>query len=115
MAKDRLFLLKPDFMDQGEGPFFCPYCTCIEGMLVLYPQLRQVLEIHHLDFPRPRPALIAELGEENQAMPVLIVERDPSGDLAPFGVREAKGKRFLDEPEGIENYLAATYGVGRPH
>ena len=84
-------------------------------MLVLYPQLRQVLEILHLDFPRPRPALIEELGEENQAMPVLIVERDPTSDLAPFGIRQSKGTQFLDEPEGIENYLAATYGVGRPH
>lgn len=115
MVKDRLFLLKPDFMDQGEGPFFCPYCACIEGMLTFYPHLRQELEVHYLDFPRPRPVLIEELGPENQAMPVLVVERSPAGDLVPFGVREAKGKRFLDEPEGIEHYLAATYGVGRPH
>ena len=70
--KDRLFLLKPGFMDQGKGPYFCPGCAMVEGMLSFYPGLRDKIEVNYIDFPRPRPALVAEIGEENQGCPKLI-------------------------------------------
>jgi hypothetical protein len=38
--KDRLFLFKPNFMDRGKGPYFCPGCVVVEGMLSFYPTLR---------------------------------------------------------------------------
>ena len=35
MAKDRIFLIAPGFTDpkRDDGPFICPYCNQIEGIL----------------------------------------------------------------------------------
>ena len=62
MLRDRLLLLKPDFMDQDQGPCYCPACATIEGLLAFYPQLREALDISYLDFPRPRAAVIVTDG-----------------------------------------------------
>ena len=66
MERDVLFLLRPDFRDaaQGEQPFFCPDSALVEGLLSFYPQLRQRLDVRYVDFPRPRPAIVALLGEQ---------------------------------------------------
>ncbi len=113
--KDRLYLLRPGFMDQGKGPFFCPECALLEGMLSYYPDLRNRIEIHYVDFPRPRAVLISELGPEGQGCPTLIL-----GDVtrpAPPGltVREVNGRRFIAKDIEICRYLASAYGVGQPH
>ena len=55
MTRDRLYLLKPHFMDAGKGPFFCPGCAQTVGLLEFYPALKEHLEVRYLDFPRPRP------------------------------------------------------------
>lgn len=39
MKLDRLYLLKPNFMDNGKGPYFCPGCAEIIGLLEFYPTL----------------------------------------------------------------------------
>jgi hypothetical protein len=112
--KDRLFMLKPDFMDQGKGPYFCPGCVVVEGMLSFYPALREAIDINYIDFPRPRQALIALIGEENQTCPKLVL----GGEHAvPEGVAigEADGNGFITDPLSICRYLGKTYGVGIPH
>ena len=60
MSRDRLLLLKADFMDQDQGPGYCPACATLEGLLGFYPELRESLDVVYLDFPRPREAVIAE-------------------------------------------------------
>jgi len=111
--KDRLYLLKPGFVDQGKA-YFCPGCALVEGMLSFYPGLREKIEIHYIDFPRPRPRLIAEIGEENQGCPKLILGGEHT--IPPrVVVSEAKGKRFIPEAMEICRYLAGAYGVGEPH
>ena len=113
--KDRLYLLKPNFTDKGVGPFFCPGCARVEGMLSYYPALRDKIEIHQIDFQRPRPALVSELGEENQGCPKLILG-EPTRSIPPeVAVKEAKGCRFISGDIEICRYLAKTYGVGEPH
>lgn len=111
--KDRLYLLKPDFIDQGKT-YFCPGCAQIEGMLSFYPALREKIDVRYLAFPRPRPDLVAEIGEENQGCPKLIL-----GGACPIPpgmtAGEAKGVRFLSAPLEICRYLAGAYGVGEPH
>lgn len=112
MTKDKLFLLKPDFHNGAEGPFYCPECALVEGMLSYYPKLRHKLEVHYVDFPKPRAAVVAELGESNQGCPVLILA-DGRRMLDPaLEVREANGRRFLSNDAHIRRYLSMTYGVG---
>ena len=67
--KDQLYLLKPGFMDKGAGPFFCPGCALVEGLLSFYPDLRGKIEVHYIGFPRPRPEIVSILGADNQGAP----------------------------------------------
>jgi hypothetical protein len=80
-------------------------------MLSFFPQLRTLLDVHYLEFPRPRAALVSALGEEFQGIPVLILadERilaDP--ELTP---KEAKGRRFFADERSIRRYLSAQHGL----
>ncbi len=113
--KDRLYLLKHGFTDKEAGPFFCPNCSLVEGMLSYYPALREEIEIHYIDFPRPRPSLVTELGEENQGAPKLVLGDNQR--TVPMGVTvsEINGRRFVSNDIEICRYLAKTYGVGEPH
>ena len=86
--KGRLFLLKPGFMDQGRDHTSPPGCVVVEGMLSFYPGFRDKIEVNYIDFPRPRPGLVALIGAENQSCPKLILGGE---HLVPEGVaRSAK-------------------------
>lgn len=116
MARDMLFLLKPDFMHDGKGPYYCPSCASLEGVLGFYPRLRAVLEVRYVDFPRPRAAVIAELGADHQGLPALVIHTQPgAGQLAGLDVLEGNGRRFLNNVADIGRYLARTRGIGEPH
>lgn len=112
--KDQLYLLKPGFMDKGAGPFFCPGCALVEGMLSFYPTLREKIDVHYIDFPRPRPELVSLIGADNQGAPKLIL-----GDMgevpAEVNLATANGRRFIASEVEICKYLASIYGVGTPH
>ena len=112
--KDRLYLLKPNLCDGGKGPYFCPGCSCVEGMLSFYPSLRDQIEIHYIGFPRPRPSLVAEIGAENQGCPKLILGGEHPV-ASGVNVSEANGRRFVSEANEICRYLASAYGFGEPH
>ena len=77
--------------------------------------LMDELEIQYIDFQRPRPALVSELGEEHQGCPKLILG-DPTCPVpSNVTVNEAKGRRFISDDIEICRYLAKTHGVGEPH
>jgi hypothetical protein len=115
MTRDILFLLKHDFPDGEGAPYYCPECAQINGVLHYYPHLRHVLEVRYVDFPRPRPEIVALIGAENQGCPVLVLADAPpaSSEGCEIGVWE--GHRFVSGAEAIGNYLSKVYGVGRPH
>lgn len=117
MTRDRLFLLKSGFMDGAGGPFYCPACATVEGVLAFHPRLRDLIDVQYLDFPRPRPAIVDLLGETQQGLPALVVGDDAAADaaLAGLDVRESRGHRFLRGAADIGNYLARRYGVSAPH
>ena len=99
---DKLFLLKPNFEDPERGTgkkYFCPPCTLMEGILSFYPELREKLEVHYVNYARPRQPIIDLIGEENQSCPVLI---HPDGT-------------FIKDHDLILNYLAKKYGIGHAH
>ena len=109
---ERLFLLNPDWHDDQGGPWFCPAGAYIEGVLAFYPKLHDALEVVYLDHPRPRQPVIDQVGEANQSCPILIL--DYTFDWPDAQVSETTGRRFLQD-HAIAPYLAARYGVGRPH
>lgn len=109
---DRLYLLNPDWFDDQGGPWFCPAGAVIEGVLGLYPRLREQLQVAYLDHPRPRPAVVAEVGEAYQGCPILVL--DGALDWPEAQVSVETGRRFLQD-EAIIPYLAARYGIGLPH
>jgi hypothetical protein len=98
----KLVLLKPGFQDlnrSADALYICPPCTLLEGILSFYPRLRTELEVSYVDFQRPRPSLVALIGEANQSCPVLILE-DGS---------------FINEPDDIVRHLVEKHGIGKPH
>jgi hypothetical protein len=117
VTRDQLFLLKRDFMDGARGPFYCPDCATLEGLLSFYPKLRDAMDVQYVDFPRPRAPVIAVVGPDNQGLPTLVIAPGPAADkaLAGLDVREAQGKRFLQSTGDIGRYLARRHGIGEPH
>lgn len=114
MKHDQLYLIKHDFQDQGKT-YFCPGCAEIIGLLEYYPELKRNLEIHFVDFARPRPELVALLGEANQGSPVLVLATVPKDPPAHLKVQHAQGHAFVADPRKIGEYLAHVYGIGLPH
>lgn len=98
----KLFLLKADFQDASRADgkkYFCPECSPIEGLLSYYPRLRNELEVHYVDFNRPRKGLIDLLGEKNQGCPVLVLEDGT----------------FINEQVEIMNHLTEFHRIGHRH
>ncbi|MFM8707616.1 MAG: DUF3088 family protein [Planctomycetia bacterium] len=73
--KPILFLLKSGFLDPQHGPggFYCPECATIAGLLWYYPDVAAKLDVRLVDAPRPRPDVVALVGEETQSCPVLVL------------------------------------------
>lgn len=107
---DQLFLMKPGFLNAGLGPFYCGDSVSVEGLLGFFPDLRDKLDVTYVDFPRPRQAIVDLIGEANQSVPVLVL-----GDEAaiPSGVtvKEAEGRRFIDDERYIRQYLSARHAL----
>ena len=111
--KDRLFLLHPSFPDPaaGEGPFFCPGCMQVEGLLACFPQVREALEIVYLDFARPRAVLVELLGEAHQSCPVLMAAPGIGG----AGLQLVNGQQVAPDAAAIAAYLSSRHGLPLPH
>jgi len=112
-VKPILFLLRSGFADPAHGPggFYCPECATIAGILWYHPDVAAQLDIRQVDAPRPRPEVVALVGEENQSCPVLVL---PEGER-PEGIPVAKGRAFISGPKAIETFLADRYGTARSH
>jgi hypothetical protein len=115
MNRDQLYLLKPDFLDNGKGPYFCPGCAEMAGLLEFYPMLKQHLNVHYVDFPRPRPELTSLLGEENQSCPVLVLTTVPPDLSSHLKVQQANGHAFVEGAGEIAEYLAHIHKSGISH
>jgi len=114
MAKSTLFLLKPGFHDDKGGPFFCPDCAAVEGFLKYAPEVEHKLNLHRIDFPRPRKDIVALIGADNQGCPVLVL--DQGAALPADAKRSAEtGRIFVSGSLEICEYLGRTFGAVRPH
>lgn len=113
MTKDRLFLLDGNFMRGADGPFYCPDCIALEGLLAYFPRLRDAVDVVHMDFDRPRPAIVDVLGEDNQGSPALVLADPATAARHGLAVKEANGRSFIDDEQAILLYLSLVYGVSR--
>ncbi|KAF1044114.1 MAG: hypothetical protein GAK35_01902 [Herbaspirillum frisingense] len=114
MSRDLLLLLEHGFTDPahpGER-FICPDGAPIEGLLAGDPERAARLEIRRLPFPRPRAEVVAQLGEQHQGLPVLILD---DHQAAPEDAQSANGKRFVTDPRRILDLLAQRHGFPRVH
>lgn len=114
---DKLFLFPPSFSDPaaGEGYFYCPFCAAIAGVLTYFPQLRSKIDVHEVDFARPRPAVAALLGPDHPGCPLLVLD---SNSPSPPGIavqQAPNGLRYIADSLQIGRYLAAAHGVASPH
>lgn len=114
MKKDQLYLLPTDFEDDGKT-YYCPGCVEVLGVLESYPRLKDTLEIHEVDFTRPRPKLVNLLGEENQGSPVLILAEVPTDAPSHLKIQSANGHSFVADAREIGEYWAFAHGIGLPH
>lgn len=112
MAKDQIFLIAPGFTGpkRDDGPFVCPFCNQIEGILASFPDLAKSVDVSRLPFPRPRQPVIELIGEDNQGLPVLVF-----GDNPPADAKVAKGRYFIDDTKRILALLAERHGFPKVH
>ena len=112
MAVDTIFLIAPGFTDpkRDDGPFICPYCNQIEGILASFPLLAAKVQVTRLPFPRPRQPVIDLIGEDNQGLPVLVL-----GDNPPPDAKQANGHYFIDDTRRILELLAQRHGFPGVH
>lgn len=75
--------------------------------------MRDELDVVHLQYERPRPAIIEVLGEENQGSPALVLADPEKARALELPVKEAGGRFFMDDGKAILLYLSLAYGVSR--
>ncbi|KZN31654.1 DUF3088 family protein [Pseudoalteromonas luteoviolacea] len=97
--KPKLFILKMPFEDGPGKMWICSHCAMIEGALSVNQHWDDVVDIQRIDFERPREVLVELLGEDNQWLPVLILENGET----------------ITAPVEIINYLASTFGGAAAH
>ncbi len=114
IMKDRLFLLRPGFFKDSQGPFYCGDSVSVEGLLSFCPQLRNAVDVEYIDAPRPRAAIVNLIGAENQSVPVIVLTAGLKPVDASLTIREQSGVRFIDDPSQIRQYLSSQYDVARP-
>lgn len=112
MTKDILFTLPPGFEDNGQTEL-CLESMTVAGILSAFPKASANVDVRYQPIKRPRPEIVAMLGEENQHCPTLVLaEGSDAGDKAT--VQTAKGVRFLNNARDIAKYFAHAYGTPFP-
>jgi len=84
----------------------------MEGVIATHPALADRIEIHRIDWQRPRPALVDLLGSANQSCPVLILS--DSGEDCD-SVQSAGEVFFINDKDVILRALARRHGLPEAH
>jgi len=114
MTRDRLFLLKPDFVDPAYPGqrFYCWHCALLEGVLSCFPSLQSKIDVERIAWPKPRQAVVELVGENNQSLPLLVLAADAPDELATSKYR---GRKFVDAKDAILAVLSRRHGIPWPH
>lgn len=112
-GKDLLFLLTGSWINAETGEArLCPDACLVEGALLLNPHWADAVTIVRVDYPRPRPAIVALLDDAHQNAPTLILAAETKAhqDIEA----EVNGRRIMTDPKAICRQLAASHGGSRP-
>ena len=109
--KDQLYIMQPGFTNGGLGPLYCGDSAPVEGMLSFFPQLRDLVDVSYIEFPRPRAPLFDLLGEDNQGIPVLILAEGTTVADSPLEPFTANGHRYFNDQALIRRYLSTQFGL----
>lgn len=114
MDRDKLFLLRPGFEDPAfPGQlFYCWHCALMEGVLASFPELARRLDVERIAWPRPRDAVIALVGRENQSVPLLLLAQ---GTTSRYQTGTFEGRAFIAEKDKILAALSERHGFPDPH
>lgn len=124
MARDRLFLLAPDFADPAfpGRRFYCWHCALLEGVVASFPALAGRIDVVRVPWARPRRAVVDLIGEANQSLPMLVLANDAPVDAAPaddaavdLATGTHRGIRFVAETGAILRALTLRHGLPEPH
>jgi hypothetical protein len=107
--KDQLYLLSPGFFNAGLGPLYCGDSVAVEGLLSFSPALREAVDVHYIDFTRPRAALVEALGEAHQSAPVIVLADDAEIKDGGIEPETANGRRYIADEKVIRRYLSSQY------
>lgn len=111
---DQLFLIEPDFQDPDfpGRRFYCWHCVLIEGLLSIYPSLQQKINIFRIDWMRPRTRVIAEVGPDNQSLPLLVLSE---GKESRHQTGSWQGRSFIADKDAILRYFSEEFGISEAH
>lgn len=114
MAKDKLFLLRPGFTNPAypDRSFYCWHCALLEGVLASFPELALRLDVERIAWPKPRMAVVALLGIENQSLPLLVLA---NGETSAFQTGIHEGRAFINDKDAILAALSERHGFADPH
>ena len=112
--RDRLFLLKPDFEDPDfpGRKFYCWHCALIEGVLASFPNFAKKIDVHRLAWERPRQSLIAEVGVQNQSLPLLVLAE---GETSRFSTGKFGGFELVADKDKILAALSERHAFPEAH
>jgi hypothetical protein len=112
--RDRLILLASPFSNPAYPGrlFYCRHCCLLEGMLSSFWHCASGLEVERVEWARPRDSVVALLGEENQSLPVLILQ---GGGPCVEEAATYKGTRFISVFEQILHALTRRHGFPEAH
>ncbi len=111
--KDRLFLLKPGFEIDGDGPLYCGDSVAVEGLLSFYPELRSLIDVDYVAFPRPRSPIVDLVGVDHQSVPLLVLAEEREVQDESIVPQTVSKRRFLNDEAQIRKYLSSQYGIAR--
>jgi hypothetical protein len=116
---DILFLLAPDFTDIARDDvgkrYYCPDCAFVEGVLGYCPALRTQLEIRYIAYPRPRPEIVALVGDAHQGCPNLILDPANHKFVNVNRFHRCGERLHSTDTKVIVDYLAERYGAMVAH
>ena len=115
--KPVLYLFKTNFTDSKHKDklFFCPYCTQVEGMMSLFPIIRQEIEIRYVNFEKPRGALNTLCGEANQSCPQLVFINSDDEISSAYSVAGIAKVKRIDQTLNILDYFSEKFDLSERH